>query len=235
MLLEVKDLVVKYGEITAISGISLEAEEGQLTTLIGSNGAGKSTLLKVLSGLMKPASGQIIFDGKDITGRSCDQIVRLGISHCPEGRRVFPRQTVQENLRMGAFVQKDKAVVEEDIKKYYQWFPRLEERKNQKAGLLSGGEQQMLAICRALMSRPKLLLLDEPSMGLAPLVVEDVFNIIREIHKEGPTILLIEQNAKQALKIADKGYVIEVGEITTSGPAEELLNSEQIKQAYLGG
>ena len=188
MLLEVKDLVVKYGEITAISGISLEAEEGQLTTLIGSNGAGKSTLLKVLSGLMKPASGQIIFDGKDITGRSCDQIVRLGISHCPEGRRVFPRQTVQENLRMGAFVQKDKAVVEEDIKKYYQWFPRLEERKNQKAGLLSGGEQQMLAICRALMSRPKLLLLDEITANLDAETENTVLQALKRVSEDRTVI-----------------------------------------------
>lgn len=234
-VIEFRNITKYFPGVKALDDISFTANGGEVLALMGENGAGKSTLLKVLSGLMKPASGQIIFDGKDITGRSCDQIVRLGISHCPEGRRVFPRQTVQENLRMGAFIQKDKAAIEEDIKKYYQWFPRLEERKNQKAGLLSGGEQQMLAICRALMSRPKLLLLDEPSMGLAPLVVEDVFNIIKEIHKEGTTILLIEQNAKQALKIADKGYVIEVGEITTSGPAEELLNSEQIKQAYLGG
>ena len=234
-VIEFRNITKYFPGVKALDDISFTANGGEVLALMGENGAGKSTLLKVLSGLMKPASGQIIFDGKDITGRSCDQIVRLGISHCPEGRRVFPRQTVQENLRMGAFIQKDKAAIEEDIKKYYQWFPRLEERKNQKAGLLSGGEQQMLAICRALMSRPKLLLLDEPSMGLAPLVVEDVFNIIKEIHKEGTTILLIEQNAKQALKIADKGYVIEVGEITTSGLAEELLNSEQIKQAYLGG
>lgn len=233
MLLEVKDLVVKYGEITAISGISLEAEEGQLTTLIGSNGAGKSTLLKVLSGLMKPAGGQIIFDGKDITGRSCDQIVRLGISHCPEGRRVFPRQTVQENLRMGAFVQKDKAVVEEDIKKYYQWFPRLEERKNQKAGLLSGGEQQMLAMGRALMSHPKLIVMDEPSMGLSPLYVNEIFDIIRKINADGVTVLLVEQNAKKALSIANRAYVLETGKIVLSGDAKELMNDDSVKKAYL--
>ena len=233
MLLEVKDLVVKYGEITALSGINIQAEEGQLTTLIGSNGAGKTTLLKALSGLHKPASGKIIFDGNDITESSTDKIVTLGISHCPEGRRVFPRQSVIENLRMGAFIRKDKEI-EEDIKKYFQWFPRLEERKNQKAGLLSGGEQQMLAISRALMSRPKLLLLDEPSMGLAPLVVEEVFKIIDEVHKQGTTIFLVEQNARQALKIADRGYVLEVGKITASDSAENLLNSEDVKKAYLG-
>ncbi|MEY8522267.1 ABC transporter ATP-binding protein [Lachnospiraceae bacterium 38-10] len=233
MLLEVKDLVVKYGEITALSGINIQAEEGQLTTLIGSNGAGKTTLLKALSGLHKPASGKIIFDGNDITESSTDKIVTLGISHCPEGRRVFPRQSVIENLRMGAFIRKDKEI-EEDIKKYFQWFPRLEERKNQKAGLLSGGEQQMLAISRALMSRPKLLLLDEPSMGLAPLVVEEVFKIIDEVHRQGTTIFLVEQNARQALKIADKGYVLEVGKITASDSAENLLNSEDVKKAYLG-
>ncbi len=233
MLLEVENLVVKYGEITALSNISLQAEEGQLTTLIGSNGAGKTTLLKALSGLHKPASGKIIFDGKDITNCSADQIVHLGISHCPEGRRVFPRQTVHENLRMGAFVRKDKEV-EKDIEKYYRWFPRLEERRNQKAGLLSGGEQQMLAISRALMSKPKLLLLDEPSMGLAPLVVEEVFKIIDEVHQEGTTIFLVEQNARQALKIADKGYILEVGEIIGHDNAEALLNSDDVKKAYLG-
>jgi len=233
MLLEVKDLVVKYGEITALSGINIQAEEGQLTTLIGSNGAGKTTLLKALSGLHKPASGKIIFDGHDITESSTDKIVALGISHCPEGRRVFPRQSVIENLRMGAFIRKDKEI-EADIEKYFKWFPRLEERKNQKAGLLSGGEQQMLAISRALMSKPKLLLLDEPSMGLAPLVVEEVFKIIDDVHKQGTTIFLVEQNARQALKIADKGYVIEVGSITASDTAENLLNSEDVKKAYLG-
>ena len=233
MLLEVENLVVKYGEITALSNISLQAEEGQLTTLIGSNGAGKTTLLKALSGLHKPASGRIIFNGKDITNCSTDQIVHLGISHCPEGRRVFPRQTVHENLRMGAFVRKDKDV-EKDIEKYYRWFPRLEERRNQKAGLLSGGEQQMLAISRALMSKPKLLLLDEPSMGLAPLVVEEVFKIIDEVHAEGTTIFLVEQNARQALKIADTGYILAVGEIIGQDSAEALLNSEDVKKAYLG-
>lgn len=233
MLLEVKDLVVKYGEITALSGINIQAEEGQLTTLIGSNGAGKTTLLKALSGLHKPASGKIVFDGNDITESSTDKIVTLGISHCPEGRRVFPRQSVIENLRMGAFIRKDKEI-EDDIRKYFQWFPRLEERKNQKAGLLSGGEQQMLAISRALMSRPKLLLLDEPSMGLAPLVVEEVFKIIDDVHKQGTTIFLVEQNARQALKIADRGYVLEVGKITASDSAENLLNSEDVKKAYLG-
>ncbi len=233
MLLEIKDLVVKYGEITALQGISLNAGEGQLTTLIGSNGAGKTTLLKALSGSLKVASGKIIFDGKDITGLATDKIVRLGISHCPEGRKVFPRQTVLENLKAGAFIRKDKEV-HDDIEKYFTWFPRLKEREKQKAGSLSGGEQQMLALCRALMSRPKLLLMDEPSMGLAPLVVEEVFRIIDQVHEEGITIFLVEQNARQALKIADQGYVMEVGHITMHDSADKLLVSEDIKKAYLG-
>ncbi len=234
MLLEIKDLVVKYGEITALQGINLSAGEGQLTTLIGSNGAGKTTLLKALSGSLKVASGKIIFDGNDITGLPTDKIVRLGISHCPEGRKVFPRQTVLENLKAGAFIRKDKEV-HADIEKYFTWFPRLKEREKQKAGSLSGGEQQMLALCRALMSRPKLLLMDEPSMGLAPLVVEEVFRIIDQVHKEGITIFLVEQNARQALKIADQGYVMEVGNITMHDLADKLLVSEDVKKAYLGG
>jgi len=234
MLLEVENLIVKYGEIAALKGISLSAEEGQLTTLIGSNGAGKTTLLNTLSGAIKAASGKILFNGTDITNMSAEKIVQLGISHCPEGRHVFPRQTVLENLRAGAFIRRDKEV-NADIDKYFEWFPRLKERQNQKAGSLSGGEQQMLALCRALMSRPKLLLMDEPSMGLAPLVVSEVFRIIDQIHREGTTIFLVEQNAKQALKIADQGYVIEVGNITIHDSAENLLTSDEVKKAYLGG
>ncbi len=233
MLLDIKDLIVKYGEIQALNGISIQAQEGQLTVLIGSNGAGKSTLLKTLSGLLKPASGEINYAGTNIAGYSADKIVKLGISQCPEGRKVFPRQTVEENLYMGAFTRKDKEVAD-DIKKYYEWFPRLEERKNQKAGSLSGGEQQMLVICRALMARPKILLLDEPSMGLAPLVVADVFNIIKQIHQSGTTIFLVEQNAKQALKIADYAYVLEVGNIVAQGTGQELLASEAVQKSYLG-
>lgn len=234
MLLEVKDLVVKYGEIAALNGVSFAAKEGELTTLIGSNGAGKSTLLKTLSGLLKPAAGSIKFEGKEIGGLGADRIVSAGISQCPEGRKVFPRQTVYENLKMGAFTRKDKEI-EADIEKYFDTFPRLRERKNQKAGSLSGGEQQMLVICRALMARPKLLLLDEPSMGLAPLVVEEVFEIIKRVHGQGTAILLVEQNARQALKIADYGYVLELGEISIADTASNLLASEEVQKAYLGG
>jgi len=235
MLLEVKDLVVKYDEITALSGLSFTAKEGEVTTLIGSNGAGKSTLLKTLSGLLKPHSGEIWFDGARIDAMSSDKIVKAGISQSPEGRKVFPRQTVYENLRMGAFVRSNKQEIEEDIEKYFDKFPRLRERRNQKTGSLSGGEQQMLAICRALMSRPKLLLLDEPSMGLAPLVVEEVFHIIKEVHDEGTAILLIEQNAQQALQVADYGYVLELGKIIMADTAKSLLSSEEVQKVYLGG
>ena len=234
MLLEVNNLTVKYGEISALKGISLNVKEGELTTLIGANGAGKTTLLKTISGLLHPVSGNIIFNGKDITNMPTDAIVRLGISQCPEGRKVFPRQTIYENLKAGAFVRKDNEV-EKDIENFFERFPRLKERRNQKSGSLSGGEQQMLVICRALMARPKLLLLDEPSMGLAPIVVSEVFDIIKELRDSGMTILLIEQNAKQALKIADTGYIIEVGNIVAGDTAAELLKSESVKKAYLGG
>ncbi|MCX7615429.1 MAG: ABC transporter ATP-binding protein, partial [Clostridiales bacterium] len=233
MLLDVNNLVVKYGQIAALKGISLQVQKGQLTTLIGANGAGKSTLLKTISGLIKPASGNIIFDGKDISGISGDKIVHLGISQCPEGRKVFPRQTVYENLKVGAFVRKDKEI-ESDIEMYFERFPRLKERRNQKAGSLSGGEQQMLVICRALMARPKLLLLDEPSMGLAPLVVEEVFQIIKNVHEQGITVLLIEQNAKQALKIAGQGYILEGGHIVACDTGENLLADQAVQNAYLG-
>jgi len=234
MLLEIKDLVVKYGEISALKSVSLNVEKGQLTTLIGANGAGKTTLLKTISGLLKPESGQIFYEGQNLCGMSADKIVRCGIAHCPEGRKVFPRQTVQENLRAGAFIREKKGV-DEDIEKYFQWFPRLGERRNQKAGSLSGGEQQMLVICRALMSCPKLLLLDEPSMGLAPLVVDEVFRIIKDVHNLGTTILLIEQNAKQALKNADRGHILEVGKVVASDTAANLLSSPEVQKAYLGG
>lgn len=234
MLLEIKDLTVKYGEITAVEKININVKEGEITTLIGANGAGKTTLMKTISGLLKPAQGEIVFSGEKISGLSADKIVRKGISQCPEGRKVFPRQTVYENLKAGAFIRGHQGV-EEDIEKYFDWFPRLRERKNQKAGSLSGGEQQMLAISRALMSRPKLLLLDEPSMGLAPIVVEEVFGIIKMVHQKGTSILLVEQNAKQALKIADTGYILEVGHVVTTGSAKDLLNNPEVQNAYLGG
>lgn len=234
MLLEVKDLVVKYGQITALSGVSLNVEEGKLTCLLGANGAGKSTLVKTLSGIMKPAEGQILFNGENIAGMPMYEIYKKGIILCPEGRRIFPQQTVYENLRMGAYNRKDKEI-QADIEKYYEQFPILKQRKNQKAGLLSGGEQQMLAICRALMGRPKFLMLDEPSMGLAPKIVKEIFGMIDQIRKEGITILLIEQNAKQALKIADYGYVLDIGRITMHDDAQTLYHNETLQKAYFGG
>ena len=234
MFLEIKDLVVKYGEITALHGISLTVEEGKLTTLLGSNGAGKSTLVNTISGQLKPAAGSILFDGENIAGLPAHEVVKRGIVQCPEGRQIFPQQTIYENLKMGAFVRKDKEV-EEDIGKYYDLFPILKERRNQKAGLLSGGEQQMLAISRALMSRPKLLMLDEPSMGLAPIIVQEVFHIIETIKETGTTILLIEQNAKQALKIADYGYILDIGRIKEHNAAAVLMADETVQKAYFGG
>jgi len=234
MLLEIKNLTVKYGKITAINNISLNVKNGELTTFIGANGAGKSTLLNTISGLIKPFSGEINFLDKRIDNQFPELIVKLGISQCPEGRKVFPRQTVYENLRMGAYTRADKQI-EDDIDKYFQQFPTLSERRNHLAGHLSGGEQQMLVICRALMSRPKLLLLDEPSMGLAPFIVRDVFKIIKQIKEEGTNILLVEQNAKQALKVADKGYVLEVGRIVVEDTAQNLLASKDIQKSYLGG
>ncbi|WP_330398304.1 ABC transporter ATP-binding protein [Lachnoclostridium sp. An138] len=234
MLLEIKDLVVKYGQISALNGISLSVEEGKLTCLLGANGAGKSTLVKTLSGIMKPAKGEIIFNGENIAGMPMHQIYKKGITLCPEGRRIFPQQTVYENLKMGAYNRRDNEI-QADVEKYYEMFPILGERKNQKAGLLSGGEQQMLAICRALMGRPKFLMLDEPSMGLAPKIVKEIFNTINRIRQEGITILLIEQNAKQALKIADYGYVLDVGYITMHDSAEKLYQNETLQKAYFGG
>lgn len=233
MLLNVKGLSVKYGGISALRDISFDVKHNQLTTLLGANGAGKSTLLNAISGLLKPVAGQILFSGKKIHGLPAEKIVRAGISQCPEGRQVFFQQTVYENLRIGAYTRKDKSI-ESDIEKYFNRFPRLGERLSQPAGLLSGGEQQMLVICRALMARPKLLLLDEPSMGLAPMVVKEIFSLIREISEQGTNILLVEQNARQALKISDKCYVLEVGRIVAEGSSSEMLKSEKIRKAFLG-
>ncbi len=234
-MLEVKNINVYYGAIHAIKGISLSVEEGEIVTLIGANGAGKSTTLRTISGLLKPKTGEINFLNKNIAGMPAHKIVREGISHVPEGRRIFAEMTVQENLELGAFTRSDKDEIQNDFKMVFGRFPRLEERRTQLAGTLSGGEQQMLAMGRALMSRPRLLLLDEPSMGLAPLLIREIFNIIVDIHKTGTTVLLVEQNANMALSIANRAYVLETGRITISGDAKELAASEDIRKAYLGG
>ena len=235
-MLEVNDINVYYGAIHAIKGISLSVEEGEIVTLIGANGAGKSTTLRTISGLLKPKSGAIKFLGNDIAGMPAHKIVREGISQVPEGRRIFAEMTVQENLELGAFTRTDsKEEIQKDFKMVFGRFPRLEERRLQPAGTLSGGEQQMLAMGRALMSRPKLLLLDEPSMGLAPLLIREIFSIITDINKTGTTVLLVEQNANMALSIANRAYVLETGRITISGDAKELAASEEIRKAYLGG
>lgn len=234
-MLEVKDINVYYGAIHAIKGISLAVEEGEIVTLIGANGAGKSTTLRTISGLLKPKTGEINFLKKNIAGMPAHKIVREGISQVPEGRRIFAEMTVQENLELGAFTRTDNAEIQNDFKMVFKRFPRLEERRLQLAGTLSGGEQQMLAMGRALMSRPKLLLLDEPSMGLAPLLIREIFNIIVDINKTGTTVLLVEQNANMALSIANRAYVLETGRITLSGDAKELAASEDIRKAYLGG
>lgn len=234
MLLEIKDLTVKYNKITALNNISLNVKEGELTTFIGANGAGKTTLLNTISGLIKPFSGEIKYLDKGIDNQSPEFIVKLGISQCPEGRKVFPRQTVYENLKMGAYTRKDDQI-EDDIEKFFKQFPLLKDRRKHLAGHLSGGEQQILVICRALMSRPKLLLLDEPSMGLAPFIIRDVFKIIKRISEEGTNILLVEQNARQALKIANKGYVLEVGRIVIEDSSKNLLMNKDIQKSYLGG
>lgn len=235
MIFSTNDLTVKYGQITALRDLSIHLEAGELTTLLGANGAGKTTLLKTISGLLKPTKGCITYQGVNIEGMQPDRIIKMGIAHCPEGRKALPRQTVYENLKMGAYIRNDSEEVEKDIERFFEMFPRLRERRDQLAGHLSGGEQQMLVICRALMSRPKILLLDEPSMGLAPLVVREVFEIIRQIHEEGTTILLVEQNAKMALKIADKGYILEVGKIVAVDEAQALLKSKAVQESYLGG
>lgn len=234
-ILEIRDLVVSYGGIEAVKGISLDVEQGKIVTLIGANGAGKSTTLKAISGIVKPKSASIKFNGEELVGKSPDYIVSKGITLVPEGRRVFPNLTVLENLKIGAYLRKDKEKIKADIHHVYELFPRLKEREWQLAGTLSGGEQQMLAMGRALMSRPKLLMLDEPSMGLAPILVEQIFDIIKLLHKEGTTILLVEQNAQMALSVADRAYVLETGKITLSGTGEELIRSDEIRRAYLGG
>lgn len=234
-MLSIKNINVFYGAIHALKGISLEVNEGEIVTLIGANGAGKSTTLRTISGLLTPKDGTITFMGKDIAGMKAHNIVAEGISQVPEGRRIFAEMTVMENLELGAFIRKDKDGIQKDVKAVFERFPRLAERKEQEAGTLSGGEQQMLAMGRALMSRPRLLLLDEPSMGLAPLLIKEIFDIIRDINSEGTTVLLVEQNANMALSIANRAYVLETGRITLSGDAKELAASEEVKKAYLGG
>ena len=234
-MLEVKDLEVYYGMIQAIKGISFEVNEGEVIALIGANGAGKTTILHTISGLIAPKKGSITFEGQEITKIPAHKIVENGLAQVPEGRRVFPSLSVLQNLKLGAYTRKDKDEIRETLEMVYSRFPRLEERKNQPAGTLSGGEQQMLAMGRALISHPKLLMLDEPSMGLAPILVEQIFKIIQTLHEAGTTILLVEQNAQAALSIADRGYVLETGKIVTSGTGTELLASPEIKKAYLGG
>ena len=233
-VLEVRDVHSYYGSIHALQGISLEVGEGEIVTLIGGNGAGKSTTLNSISGLVKPRTGQILLDGEDITGVAAHDITARGIVQVPEGRRVFARLTVEENLVMGAFVVRDKALIAERIERAYTLFPRLKQRKEQVAGTLSGGEQQMLAMGRALMSGPRVLLMDEPSMGLAPVLVDQIFDTIVQLHSEGTTILLVEQNARMALQIADRGYVIETGRIVLTDVAENLRENESVQKAYLG-
>ena len=233
-MLKIENLHVSYGGIQALRGISLEVPDGKIVTLIGANGAGKSTTLRTITGLVKASSGSIQWNGEELLGKSIDKINASGIAMSPEGRRVFQDMTVLENLKIGAYLRKDKAAIAQDLQWVYGLFPRLKEREWQLAGTLSGGEQQMLAVGRALMSRPKLMMLDEPSLGLAPLVVQDIFSIIREINRQGVTVLLIEQNANMALKTADLAYVLETGCITLSGTGAELLANEKVKEAYLG-
>lgn len=233
-MLKITDLHVAYGGIKALRGIDLEVPEGKIVTLIGANGAGKSTTLRAISGLVTPVQGSITYNGKELLGMPINKIIEEGIVMVPEGRRVFPDMSVLENLKIGAYLRKDKAGIVEDIEWVYTLFPRLKERNWQMAGTLSGGEQQMLAVGRALLSRPKVLMMDEPSLGLAPLIVRDIFSIIKEINKQGMTILLIEQNANMALHVADIGYVLETGNITLKGPGKELLRDENVKRAYLG-
>ena len=234
-LLEVKDLSVYYGVIQALKGISFEVNEGEIVTLIGANGAGKTTTMQSVIGLIPSQGGSVMYDGHDISKMPCHKIVHLGMSQVPEGRRVFQELTVYENLVMGAYSIKDNTTFKDDIDKIYTRFPRLAERKNQIAGTLSGGEQQMLAMGRALMSHPSIILMDEPSMGLSPIFVNEIFDIIKEVSASGTTVLLVEQNAKKALSIADRGYVIETGSIVLSGTGKELASSEAVRKAYLGG
>lgn len=234
-MLKIDNLDVYYGNIHALKGVHLQVEEGEIVTLIGANGAGKTTLLKTISGLLKPKNGEIQYNGENIALKKPQYIAKSGIVHVPEGRRVFPNMTVQENLELGAYLRKHKKEIEKDLQHVYELFPRLYERKKQQAGTLSGGEQQMLAIGRGLLAKPKLLLLDEPSMGLAPLLVKTIFKVIEDINNEGTTILLVEQNAHMALTIANRAYVIETGKVVLSGSAQELRESDQVREAYLGG
>ena len=233
-MLKVRNLSVHYGKIRAVRDINMDIEKGEIVSLIGANGAGKSTTLRALSGLTKPASGTIEFEGKQIADWSAKAIVQAGLSHCPEGRQIFPRMTVMENLELGAYIRKDKHNLQSEYDRIFEYFPVLAQRRSQLGGTLSGGEQQMLAIGRALMSKPKLLLLDEPSLGLAPLLVERIFEIIQNINREGMTVLLIEQNAWQALNIAHRGYVLETGCVSVSGAAADLLHNDHVRKAYLG-
>ena len=232
-MLKIEDIHVYYGAIHAVKGVSFEVNDGEIVALIGANGAGKSTILKTISGLMHPRTGSITFDGKQIAHMDAHKLVHQGLAHVPEGRRIFLQMSVQENLEMGAFTKKE--VSKENLERMFTLFPRLKERRKQIAGTLSGGEQQMLAMSRALMSHPKLLMLDEPSMGLAPILVDQIFDIIKELHKAGTTILLVEQNATKALEIADRAYVLETGSITLSGTGAQLACSDEVKKAYLGG
>ena len=233
-LLEIKDLEVNYGVIKAIKGVSVDVNEGEIIALIGANGAGKTTILHTITGLIQAKKGSIVFDGKELTKTPPHKIVSMGMAHVPEGRRIFQQLSVLENLKLGAYTRKDKSEIASTLKMVYERFPRLEERKNQVAGTLSGGEQQMLAMGRALMSKPRIILMDEPSMGLSPLLVSEIFDIIKVINESGTTVLLVEQNAKKALSIADRAYVLETGNITLSGDAKDLINDESVKKAYLG-
>lgn len=231
-MLEIKDLNVSYGAVHAIHGVSLKVNDGEIVSLIGANGAGKTTILRTISGLEKADSGSITFDGTDLRKTEPSRIISLKLAHVPEGRHIFPEMTVEENLEMGAYA--DPSGMSENMKDVYERFPRLLERRRQLAGTLSGGEQQMLAVGRALMAQPKMILMDEPSMGLSPLLVKEIFSIIKEVNKKGITILLVEQNAKMALSISDRAYVLETGKISIEGPAQELMNDERVKKAYLG-
>ena len=234
-MLEIRSLVCRYGKVSAVKGVSLTVERGQLVALIGANGAGKTTMLKAISGLLPPAAGTITFDGHDITGAEPRKILALGISHCPEGRRVFPQMSVQENLEMGCYLRSDRLGIAEDLRRTLDRFPRLAERRHQPAGTLSGGEQQMLAIGRALMSRPKFLLFDEPSLGLAPNIVERTFEIIQDIRRSGATILIVEQNALAALEMCDHAYLLESGSLALHGTGSQLIGNSHVRKAYLGG
>lgn len=233
-MLKVENIEVFYGMINAIKGVSFEVNQGEIIALIGSNGAGKTTILHTITGLVAPKSGSILFEGQELTKTPAHKIVKMGMAHVPEGRRIFQQLSVYENLKLGAFTVNDKKIIEKNLQYVYDHFPRLKERKNQIAGTLSGGEQQMLAMGRALMSNPKIILMDEPSMGLSPILVSEIFQIIKEVSDDGTTVLLVEQNAKKALAIADRAYVLETGKIALSGNARDLMNDENIKKAYLG-